>query len=552
MTVDVVAGSGEEGTEPDEGVESHYVDDIPFPSRVHSHLSPTRMAYVAALNGFDPPRPRGKFVYCDLGCGNGLTVNALAAVYPDAHFYGVDFNSLHIEQACEIRDRAGLDNVTFIQSGFEELDPDSLPAIDFMGMMGVYSWLDAKALRGVHRILAENLKPGGLFCVEFMVMPGMIAVVPVWHLLQALAPPSEGDSRERAVRALRMLKELDRVGLGYLAQHPTAQRAVQSYVRQFETGSGGVDHFAHNALAGGFQPRYVNEVCAELGESGLRYGGRMVERLNDPELAANARQVTILNGIEDRITRELFLDFMRNDYNRNDLFVKDSAYDRKAALGYLREEVGWTMRNPAAAPARQFGLPGNRTASLDGEAYDHVRACMRSGSPTLRGIGTATELSDETCLTLAHRLRVGGDILLCQPGSVGALPEALPERIAFADAVTPCILERSLTYRFLAQLVSPVTGDVAMELRPREVVVIRAWHRAGLNGLVEDVMAELASVRFNLQINQVRKPGREFNRAEIRPFVQAVLAGTGAAMLRLGMIVPAPDAGMQDIGNISV
>jgi ubiquinone/menaquinone biosynthesis C-methylase UbiE len=52
-------------------------------------------------------------VVCDVGCGNGRTLLALAAAHSGATFHGVDFAAAMIERANEAKARAGLENVHF-------------------------------------------------------------------------------------------------------------------------------------------------------------------------------------------------------------------------------------------------------------------------------------------------------------------------------------------------------------------------------------------------------------------------------------------------------
>ena len=88
--------------------QSAYVLDAPYTWSYFEYQSPLLMSFVARLNGYEMPDLAKPFTYCDLGCGNGVSVFLLASAYPQGQFYGVDFNSEHIENARAIAQKAGL------------------------------------------------------------------------------------------------------------------------------------------------------------------------------------------------------------------------------------------------------------------------------------------------------------------------------------------------------------------------------------------------------------------------------------------------------------
>ena len=59
-----------------------YVCDVEYTVGFYPDQSASALSFVALLNGYDAP-PLGRFAYCELGCGMGLTANILAAANPD-------------------------------------------------------------------------------------------------------------------------------------------------------------------------------------------------------------------------------------------------------------------------------------------------------------------------------------------------------------------------------------------------------------------------------------------------------------------------------------
>ena len=76
-----------------------YVQDIEFRSQVVPVQTPLSMCISMALAGYVPPAFEKPFTYCDICCGDGKTVNALASLNKESIFYGIDFNPNHIAKA---------------------------------------------------------------------------------------------------------------------------------------------------------------------------------------------------------------------------------------------------------------------------------------------------------------------------------------------------------------------------------------------------------------------------------------------------------------------
>src|SRR5262245_17422121 len=118
-----------------------YVTDQLYTEGFYRELAPSWLNYVAALNGCHPRPIDGEFNYLELGCGLGQSTNVLAACYPKARFYGVDFNPSHIDNARIFARSNGIGNVQFLERAFDELRDGDLPECDFVGIHGTLSWV---------------------------------------------------------------------------------------------------------------------------------------------------------------------------------------------------------------------------------------------------------------------------------------------------------------------------------------------------------------------------------------------------------------------------
>jgi 2-polyprenyl-3-methyl-5-hydroxy-6-metoxy-1,4-benzoquinol methylase len=116
-----------------------YVTDTAYVAEYYPDHAPTHMNLACAFNGFRPRPLDGPFTWRDYGCGNGVTANVLAACFPHAQFYGIDFMNAHIRTAETLSLRGGLENTTFLCKSFTQLEDDDLPPLDFAVMHGVLS-----------------------------------------------------------------------------------------------------------------------------------------------------------------------------------------------------------------------------------------------------------------------------------------------------------------------------------------------------------------------------------------------------------------------------
>src|SRR6185436_19561183 len=90
-----------------------YVTDMGYTSGFHREMAPAHMAFAAALKSQAVPDITAPLTYCDLGCGQGVNTNLMAAAYPHIEFHGNDFNPAHVVGARRLAAEAGSTNVHF-------------------------------------------------------------------------------------------------------------------------------------------------------------------------------------------------------------------------------------------------------------------------------------------------------------------------------------------------------------------------------------------------------------------------------------------------------
>ncbi|QIK36806.1 methyltransferase domain-containing protein [Caldichromatium japonicum] len=519
-----------------------YVQDVAFRSGVVPGQSPAAMNGVALARGYLPPRLDRPFGYLDLGCGEGTTLLALAALYPEGRFFGVDFNPAHIAAANRAKAALGLDNLTFFEAPFVALPELPLPErFDYIASNGIYGWLDPANAAAVDAFVGAHLAPGGLFYVEYLSQPGKVAIAALWRFLQKMTPLADfgGDARARAEAALTLLERLARRGMAFFQQHPSALAAARHYLAGKKRDAYQIDHFAHNAMAEHFTPRAFDEIAARFAPQGLTFVGRADLELNDLELAVPPAQVPTFREFADPVRRELLMDFIRNEHDRRDLWGKELTADAEAASARLAAEYGLLLRVPPEKVVRQIAAPGGHAVALIGPHYD---AWIAAGYDAVVRLPDAP--AERTRLVKPFvRLAASGQAFLITAAAFAPRPAAAPKPeapLSLADAINRHLIALNAARATGCQLVAPATGGMALLLAPLEVQLLaaaadRPWREAPAATLA----ALQALGETPILAGEGFRPAREVTLADLEKLAADFAATRAINLARLGLLAEA-------------
>src|SRR5215471_11957372 len=85
-----------------------YATDVPYLRDFKRQLAPAWLDHVALVAGIEPPARNSGFAWCDLGCGQGVTANILAATHPGGTFHAIDAMPAHIDHARRLAAEAAM------------------------------------------------------------------------------------------------------------------------------------------------------------------------------------------------------------------------------------------------------------------------------------------------------------------------------------------------------------------------------------------------------------------------------------------------------------
>jgi methyltransferase-like protein len=157
-----------ENATSEEPPNAYDIVNYPLLSISQTHIG--RLSALGWLFGMDPVHPSRARVL-ELGCSSGTNLLAMAQLFPEGKFLGVDYSKSQIEVALEATEAIGIRNVQFLHADICELGRD-FGEFDYIISHGVYSWIPDSAKAALLRISKENLSSRGIAYVSYNCLPG--------------------------------------------------------------------------------------------------------------------------------------------------------------------------------------------------------------------------------------------------------------------------------------------------------------------------------------------------------------------------------------------
>lgn len=296
-----------------------YLLDVPYVPQFHREHAPIWLrACLAALGQADGQHTAtSQPVWCEVGCGPAVGLLILAATNPNVRFIGIDINPEHIDAAKRLAEDAGIGNVEFHCKDLRE--DIGLPAVDFLIVRGLYSWVSPDVRQAVRELAGQHLKPGGVALLHYLTLPGAADLTVFHGLFSALHLQPGTHALDAVQRGRDLIAGLRKGKAGFFATHPVAENYAQA------TAADDAAYTAHDYLNTYFTPLTVAQVMHDMGGVGLALAGNAspLDNLDDFTVPESLRG--LLNAQKDRGTRELVRDMACNQQARLDLYRRDIA-----------------------------------------------------------------------------------------------------------------------------------------------------------------------------------------------------------------------------------
>ncbi|RNC68062.1 MAG: methyltransferase [Desulfuromonadales bacterium] len=307
-----------------------YVTDISYTFGYYSDLNPRRIPLAFLYNGIIPPEIR---TACDLGFGQGISVNCHCASQSDAGWWGTDFNPAQAAFARMLADAAGSGAHLFDQSFAEFCTRSDLPEFDFIGLHGIWSWISDENRALIVDFVRRKLKVGGVLYVSYNTLPGLAPMVPLRHLLtrhtEVMGASGQGTVR-KIDASLDFAEKLFALSPQYARDNPQIVERLAKFKDQNR------HYLAHEYFNRDWHPMPFADMAHRLEQAKLTYAcsSRYSELIHAMNFTVEQQQ--FLQEIPDASFRETVRDYFVNQQFRRDYWVKGalrlSPLERKEAL----------------------------------------------------------------------------------------------------------------------------------------------------------------------------------------------------------------------------
>ena len=334
-------------------------DEIPYHSAPFAETHPVNLAVLGRLFGLETPDPdRCRFL--ELGCASGGNLIPMAVHLPGGWLEGIELSAAQAADGASLVAELGLANARIRQGDILDLG-DDLGEFDYIVTHGVYSWVPEAVQERILGLCAEHLAPGGVAYVSYNTLPGWrmrgtLRDALLYHARGVEAPA------ERLARAREVLARLDAALAGVDTLPARFLRQEIGYLRDAHP-----SYLYHEYLESRNEPLLVSELVRRAGRHGLQY-------LGDTDLAgmfpasAGAGVAPLIEGIEDQVELEQYLDFVRNRGFRQTLLCRTErdlrreidleTLERLAVFASLEPPRKLDLRTTRPAPFRKANGKG--------------------------------------------------------------------------------------------------------------------------------------------------------------------------------------------------
>ncbi|MGA8551180.1 MAG: class I SAM-dependent methyltransferase [Stellaceae bacterium] len=371
-----------------------YVTDIPYLRDFKAMLAPAWLDHVALVCGVEPPDRRNGFAWCDLGCGQGVTANILAATHPQGTFHGIDFMPAHIEHGRRLAADAGVTNLRLDLVDFAAATGLDLPPFDYIVAHGVYSWVDAAGRAALRGFIDRHLKPGGLVYVSYNALPGWARDLPFQRLVRELGTTLPGDAAAGFAAAAAIARALADAGATALLLSATLadlQARPQDYAPAY---------LVHEFMHAGWRPLYVTEMRPQMAAIGLAPVGSATLIENFDALLFGEAARAILRDIADPDARELVRDFLLDQRLRCDVFDRGNRRLDPAERARRLLASSYALARPAATIRYSTAMPAGEP-TCDTPTARAILAALAAGPRPLASLANAPDLLEALLMLCA-------------------------------------------------------------------------------------------------------------------------------------------------------
>ena len=291
-----------------------YVSDIGYTHDFYYDMSPVHIGLAMLVQGHVAPDLTAPFTYCELGCGQGVTTNVLAAANPHGQFWATDFAPAHAYNAARLASEAESPNVRFLDHDFLAMIDADLPQFDVIALHGVYSWISAANRRAIVAFISRRLKLGGVVYISYNALPGWASAMPLRELM--IRHTVGRTTPARVQEGLAFARRVAALNAAYFVDNPAVRQRLEKLDTQPK------NYLGHEYFNQDFNPQYFAEVVEELAAAKLSFSTSACIADSTDGLNLSNDAQALLRETDCLVAQEGLRDVFVNKMFRRDLFVR--------------------------------------------------------------------------------------------------------------------------------------------------------------------------------------------------------------------------------------
>ena len=427
---------------------SGYVADIGYTFGYYNELNPAYSKLAFLIAGFVPP---SEGVHCELGFGQGVSVNIHAAA-TGATWYGTDFSPAQAAFAQNLASVSGA-NAHLTDQSFEEFcTRTDLPDFDSISLHGIWSWISDENRAVIVDFIRRKLKVGGAAYISYNALPGWSAFAPLRHLMtqhaSILGAPGNGVV-SRVDGALELVAKM-------LATNPRYAKANPSVISRFEKIKQQDRHYlAHEYFNKDWLPMYFASLAQWLAPAKVDFAcsAHYLDHIDEANLMP--QQSAMLIAIEDRLFRETVRDYIVNQQFRRDYWIKGLRKLMPLEKSERLRAHRLMLINPSAdVPLKFTGMLGelNMSEAIYGPILDLMQDFR------IRSVGDIFAKLQPKGVTLPQILQAS--MILIGTGHMASVQDdaVIAKAVKAAHKLNDYLISKAQASAEVSYLASPVTG----------------------------------------------------------------------------------------------
>ena len=345
-----------------------YIADIGYTYGCYNELNPNRATLAFLNSGYAPP---SSGVHCELGYGQGLSVNVHAAA-SGSTWYGTDFNPSQAAFAQSLASASGADTHLTDEAFADFCFRTDLPDFDSIGLHGIWSWISDENRSVIVDFIRRKLKVGGALFISYNTQPGWAAFAPMRHLMtehaSVMGSPGKGVVN-RVDGALEFAQKL-------LDTNPLFAKANLGVADRLKKVAEQNRHYlAHEYFNKDWHPMHFATMSDWLSPAKISFAcsAHYLDHIDAVNLTTE--QQAMLKEITDPKFKESVRDFMVNQQFRRDYWIKGARKLSNYQIHQLfRQQRLLLIRSPKDISLKITGALGE--AKLSNNIYQPVLELM--------------------------------------------------------------------------------------------------------------------------------------------------------------------------------